>query len=419
MGGAVRDRLLGWPVRERDWVVVGETPEAMEKRGFKQVGREFPVFLHPVTHEEYALARTERKVAPGHRGFVVHASPEVTLEEDLRRRDLTINAMAMDESGNLIDPYGGARDLENRILRHVSPAFAEDPLRILRVARFAARYGQLGFKVADETMALMRQMVAAGEVDALTPERVWQELVKALAEASPQRFFEVLRQCGANARLFPEIERLFGVPQPVEYHPEIDTGIHTMMVLAQAARLSNDTITRFAALTHDLGKGLTPPEMWPRHHKHEVLGLKALQGLCGRLKAPRNYLRLASKVMQYHSHCHRVFELRPATIVNVLSRLDALKQQSDFESFLLACMADARGRTGLEDEPYPQAQWWRRLREAALRVKADVLLEKGLRGAELGAELRLARIRAVAACKRQLMMESEASHSKSFSGFSL
>ncbi len=405
VGGAVRDQLLGLPVKERDWVVVGETPEAMEKRGFKRVGKDFPVFLHPVTHEEYALARTERKVAPGHRGFVVHAAPDVTLEEDLKRRDLTINAMAMDESGRLIDPYGGAQDLEKRILRHVSPAFSEDPLRILRVARFVARYGQLGFKVAGETMQLMRQMVEAGEVDALTPERVWQELVKALAEATPEKFFEVLRKCGANVRLFPEIERLYGVPQPVEYHPEIDTGIHTMMTLTQAAKLSKDTVTRFAALTHDLGKGLTPPEAWPRHQNHEVLGLQALKALCGRLKAPRRYFRLAQKVMRYHTHCHRVFELRPATIVDVLSRLETLKPKNDFEPFLLACMADARGRTGLEDEPYPQAQWWRKLRDAALAVEADVLLEKGLRGAALGAELRVARIKAVAACKRQMMME--------------
>ncbi|BCX88171.1 tRNA nucleotidyltransferase [Methylomarinovum tepidoasis] len=402
VGGAVRDKLLGMPVKERDWVVVGETPESMERRGFKRVGRDFPVFLHPETHEEYALARTERKVAPGHRGFVVHASPEVTLEEDLKRRDLTINAMAMTPDGRLIDPYGGLRDLKNRVLRHVSEAFVEDPLRVLRVARFAAKLAHLGFRVAPETMALMRQMVAAGEVDALTPERVWQELVKALAERTPARFFEVLRECGANARLFPEIERLFGVPQPVQWHPEIDTGIHTLMALTAAARLTPDTVTRFAALTHDLGKGLTPPEMWPSHRGHEQRGLEPLAQLCQRLKAPRAYHRLARKVMQYHGLCHRVFELKPATIVEVLYQLDVLHEDRDFEPFLKACEADVRGRKGWEDKPYPQADWWRALRRAALAVRAGELVAKGLKGEALGIELRQARIRAVAVEKRRL-----------------
>ncbi len=402
VGGAVRDRLLGLEVKERDWVVVGETPQSMERCGFKQVGREFPVFIHPNTHEEYALARTERKVAPGHRGFVVHADPNVTLEEDLRRRDLTINAMAMDAEGRLIDPYGGLKDLQNRILRHVSPTFAEDPLRILRVARFAARFAHLGFTVAPETLALMRQMVEAGEIDALTPERVWQELVKALAEDTPTAFFEVLRGCGANARLFPEIERLFGVPQPVKWHPEIDTGVHTMMALAQAARLTPDTVVRFAALTHDLGKGLTPARMWPHHRSHETRGLIPLAELCRRLKAPRVYHRLAEKVMRYHDYCHKVYELRPSTIVDVLYALDALRGDSSFEQFLLASMADARGRKGLEDQPYPQADWWRALRRAATAVKAAPLLAKGLCGQALGSELRQARIRAVAAEKRRL-----------------
>lgn len=402
VGGAVRDRLLGLEVKERDWVVVGETPESMARRGFKQVGKEFPVFLHPQTHEEYALARTERKVALGHRGFVVHADPNVTLEEDLKRRDLTINAMAMDREGNLIDPFGGLKDLQNRLLRHVSPSFVEDPLRVLRVARFAARFAHLGFTVAPETLSLMRQMVEAGEIDALTPERVWQELVKALAEHTPTAFFEVLRECGANARLFPEIERLFGVPQPAKWHPEIDTGVHTMLALAQAARLTPDTMVRFATLTHDLGKGLTPAHLWPHHPAHETRGLIPLAELCLRLKAPRAYHRLAEKVMRYHDYCHKVYELRPSTIVDVLHALDALRDDSSFEQFLLASMADARGRKGLEDQPYPQADWWRALRRAAMAVKAAPLLAKGLRGQALGSELRQARIRAVAAEKRRL-----------------
>ncbi len=402
VGGAVRDRLLGLPVKERDWVVVGETPESMERRGFKRVGKDFPVFLHPKTHEEYALARTERKVALGHRGFVVHADPSVTLEEDLQRRDLTINAMAMDTEGHLIDPYGGLKDLQQRILRHVSPSFAEDPLRILRVARFAAKLAHLGFTVAPETLSLMGQMVEAGEVDALTPERVWQELIKALAEYTPTAFFEVLRECGANARLFPEIERLFGVPQPAKWHPEIDTGVHTLMALAQAAKLTPDPLVRFAVLTHDLGKGLTPPEEWPHHRGHEICGLIPLAELCLRLKAPRAYHRLAEKVMRYHGCCHRVDALCPSTIVEILYALDALRDETSFEQFLLVSMADARGRKGLENQPYPQADWWRALRRAAMAVKVAPLLAKGLSGQALGEALRQARIQAVAAEKRRL-----------------
>ncbi|MFN3919184.1 MAG: multifunctional CCA addition/repair protein [Methylohalobius sp.] len=402
VGGAVRDQLLGLPVKERDWVVVGETPETMERLGFKRVGKDFPVFLHPETHEEYALARTERKIAPGHRGFVVHADPSVTLEEDLRRRDLTINAIAMDEEGKLIDPFGGLRDLQNRVLRHVSEAFAEDPLRVLRVARFAARFAPLGFSVAPETLALMRQMVENGEIDALTPERVWQELEGALAAPDPAKFFEVLRECGANARLFPEIERLFGVPQPAKWHPEIDTGVHTLMALTQAAQLTPDTQVRFAALTHDLGKGLTPPEIWPHHRSHETRGLAPLAELCRRFKIPRVYHRLAEKVMRYHDFCHKVYELRPSTIVEVLCALDALRDEKGFEQFLLASMADARGRKGWENRPYPQAQWWRALRRAALSVKAAPLLVQGLCGEALGRELRRARIQAVAEEKHRL-----------------
>jgi tRNA nucleotidyltransferase (CCA-adding enzyme) len=401
VGGAVRDKLLGRPVRERDWVVVGETPESMAARGFRPVGKDFPVFLHPDTKEEYALARTERKTAPGYRGFAVHAEPDVTLDQDLLRRDLTINAMALDEEGRLIDPYGGARDLESRILRHVSPAFGEDPVRILRLARFAARYAPLGFRVAEETHDLMRSMVAAGEVDALVPERVFAELAKALAEPEPGAFFEVLRTCNALARLFPEIDRLFGVPQPPEHHPEVDAGVHTLLVLAQAVTLSPDPVVRFAALTHDLGKGLTSPECWPRHHGHEKTGLAALDSLCERLKVPNAYRRLAERVMRYHGHCHRALELRPGTVVDLLQRLEALRQNDALEPFLLACEADARGRPGFETRPYPQAQWLRAAREAAVAVPVEPLLAKGFRGAELGRELRQARIRAVRECRQQ------------------
>lgn len=395
VGGAVRDRLLGYPITERDWVVVGETADGMIARGFRSVGRDFPVFLHPETHEEYALARTERKTAPGYRGFAVHASPEVTLEQDLLRRDLTINAMAQDEAGRLIDPYGGLHDLEARVLRHVSPAFREDPVRVLRVARFTARYAHLGFGLADETRELMRAIAGSGELDALVPERIWSELVKALAEPTPAAFFTVLQECAALGRLFPEIDDLFGVPQPVEHHPEVDTGIHTMLVLEQAARLSPDPRVRFAALTHDLGKGLTPPELWPHHRGHEKAGLVVLEGLCSRLKAPREYQRLAAKVMRYHGCCHRCSELRAATLVDLLQRLDALRKNSALDQFLAACEADAKGRPGYENRPYPQADWIRRAQQAALTVAAGTLLEKGLRGEALGRELRRLRIKAV------------------------
>jgi tRNA nucleotidyltransferase (CCA-adding enzyme) len=325
----------------------------------------------------------------------------VTLEQDLLRRDLTINAMAQDESGQLIDPYGGLRDLEARVLRHVSPAFGEDPVRVLRVARFAARYAHLGFKVADETVELMRNMAASGEVDALVPERVWAELATALGEPTPAAFFAVLRECTALERLFPEIDRLFGVPQPAEHHPEVDTGIHTLLVLEQAARLSSDPRVRFAALTHDLGKGLTPPEFWPRHRGHEKAGLELLENLCSRLKAPNDYKRLAEKVMRYHGHCHRARELRASTLVDLLQRLDALRKNDHLDRFLTACEADAKGRPGHEDKPYPQADRIRRAQRAALSVTADGLLAKGLRGKALGRELRQLRIKAVRDCSSQ------------------
>ncbi|HKJ08434.1 MAG TPA: multifunctional CCA addition/repair protein [Gammaproteobacteria bacterium] len=395
VGGAVRDRLLDLPVKERDWVVVGATAEQMEALGYRPVGKDFPVFLHPETHEEYALARTERKTGPGYKGFTVHASPEVTLEEDLQRRDLTINAMAEDAAGRLVDPFHGQRDLDARLLRHVSPAFVEDPVRVLRVARFAARYAHLGFRVAEETNALMARMVTDGEVDHLVPERVWQETVKALGEKDPARFFEVLRECGALARVFPEIERLFGVPQPPVHHPEVDTGVHTLMVVTQAARLTPDTRVRFAALVHDLGKGTTPADILPRHIGHEERSVELVQGLCKRLRIPNDYRDLALIVARYHGRCHRVAELRPATVLETLERLDAFRRPERFEQFLLACEADARGRAGLEERPYPQAGCLRAARAAAAAVDPADVMAEGLSGAAIGEALKRRRLQAI------------------------
>lgn len=397
VGGAVRDRLLNLPVKERDWVVVGATAEEMKALGYRPVGKDFPVFLHPETHEEYALARTERKTGPGYKGFTVHASPEITLEEDLQRRDLTINAMAEDSAGQLVDPFHGQRDLDARVLRHVSPAFVEDPVRILRVARFAARYAHLGFRVAGETNALMERMVADGEVDHLVPERVWQETVKALGEEQPARFFEVLRDCGALARVFPELERLFGVPQPPRHHPEVDTGVHTLMVVTQAARLTPDTRVRFAALVHDLGKGTTPADILPRHIGHEERSVALVQDLCARLRIPNEFRDLALAVARFHGHCHRIAELRPATVLQTLERLDAFRRPERFEQFLLACEADARGRAGLEDRPYPQAQRFRAARAAAAAVNPADVMAEGLSGAAIGKALQERRLQAVKA----------------------
>jgi tRNA nucleotidyltransferase (CCA-adding enzyme) len=394
VGGAVRDKLLGLPVQDRDYVVVGASPEQMEALGYKLVGADFPVFLHPQTKCEYALARTERKSGRGYKGFTVHAGPDVTLEDDLRRRDLTINAMAEDEDGTLVDPFGGADDLKRGVLRHVSPAFAEDPLRVLRVARFAARFG---FAVAPETLALMRALVAAGELEELVAERVWQELERALGEPRPVRFFEVLRECGALARLLPELERLFGVPQPPDSHPEIDSGVHTLMVLEQAARLSPDARVRFAALAHDLGKGLTSPEQWPRHVGHEEAGAALIEALCRRLRAPNDYRDLAVLVARFHFHCHRAAELRAATLLDTLEALDVFRRPQRLEQFLLACEADARGRTGHEDRPYPQADIFRRAYAAARAVDAAAVAAAagGTAVAERLRERRIAAIRAV------------------------
>jgi len=396
VGGAVRDELLGLKSSELDWVVVGSTPEQMLSQGYKSVGRDFPVFLHPKTHDEYALARTERKTAPGYHGFVFHASPEVTLEEDLRRRDLTINAMARDENGELIDPYGGMADIEKRVLRHVSDAFSEDPVRILRVARLAARFDFLGFTVADETRALMAQMVQSGEVDALVPERVWAETAKALSEDRPSVFFETLRECGALQRLFPELDRLYGVPQPAQWHPEIDTGVHTMMVVDQAAKLTTDTQVRFAALVHDLGKGITPEDEWPSHHGHEALSVDLVKGLCERFRVPGKYCDLAVLVARYHGHYHRIAELRPDTVVKTLNALDAFRQPGRFQQFLLACEADSRGRTGYEDEQPEQTALFQRCFEAANSVDVQTLITDGMKGETIKQAIYQARVDVVA-----------------------
>ena len=393
MGGAVRDALLGRPVSERDWVVVGATPDALREQGFRQVGKDFPVFLHPETGEEYALARTERKVAPGYHGFTVHAAPDVSLEDDLARRDLTINAMARDAAGNVIDPHGGRRDLDERILRHVSAAFVEDPLRVLRVARFHARLADMGFTVAPETLDLMREIAQSGELEALRPERTWQETDKALAEQAPDRYFTTLRDCDALARVFPEIEALFGVPQPARWHPEIDTGVHTLMVLAVAARLSTDSAVRFAALTHDLGKARTPAEILPKHRGHEERSVEIIGELCARLPVPRRYRELAVAVARYHGIIHRAAELKASTLLKVIEATDGFRRPERFADLLLACEADARGRTGLEDSPYP-------LRErllAALRTAArvDTADLAGLEGPAAGQRLRESRLAAI------------------------
>ncbi len=360
VGGSVRDELLGLPVKDRDWVVVGATPDELVARGFRPVGRDFPVFLHPQTNEEYALARTERKTAPGYRGFAVHAAPDVTLEDDLLRRDLTINAMAIAEDGTLVDPFDGLADLRARVLRHVGAAFAEDPVRILRVARFSARFD--GFTVAPETMALMRAMVDAGEADALVAERVWQEISRGLMERRPSRMFDVLRQCGALARVMPELDRLWGVPQRSDYHPEVDTGVHVMMVVDFAARAGASLPVRFAALVHDLGKGTTPPEEWPRHIAHEQRSVQLVDELCARLRVPAECRDLARIVAREHGLVHRALELRAGTIAKLLERIDTARRPKRLDAVLAACEADYRGRLGLEARPYPQAQ---RLRDAA------------------------------------------------------
>jgi tRNA nucleotidyltransferase (CCA-adding enzyme) len=397
VGGAVRDRLLGVEVNDRDWVVVGATPEQMLQAGFRQVGADFPVFLHPQTNEEYALARTERKSAPGYRGFVVHAAPSVTLEQDLSRRDLTINAMAMREDGTLVDPFGGAADLRAGVLRHVSDAFVEDPVRILRVARFAARYA--GFRIAPETLALMRAMVDAGEVDALVAERVWQELARGLMEATPSRMFELLRECGALRVLLPEVDRLWGVPQPPAHHPEVDTGVHLMMVLDAAARLRSPLAVRFACLCHDLGKGTTPRDAWPRHIGHEQRSVKLARALCERWKVPTECRELAELAAREHGHVHASLALDAAAQLRLLERCDALRRPARFADLLLACECDARGRLGFEDRDYPQRLRLLRALALARTVDTTTLAERmaaeGRPGPQIGAAIHAARVAAM------------------------
>ncbi|MHB1271937.1 MAG: multifunctional CCA addition/repair protein [Rhodanobacter sp.] len=400
VGGAVRDKLLKRPVTDRDHVVVGAMPEDLLALGYKPVGKDFPVFLHPQTGEEYALARTERKTGRGYHGFVFQADATVTLEADLARRDLTINAIAEDEHGTLTDPYHGVRDIAARVLRHVSPAFVEDPVRVLRVARFAARFAPLGFTVAGETMALMRQMVRDGEVDHLVPERVWAETRKALGEPQPSAFLRVLRECGALAVLFPEINALYGVPQRAEFHPEIDTGVHLEMVLEVAAQIApGDDVVGFCALVHDLGKALTPAREWPRHIGHEHRGVAPLQTLAARLKVPTEHATLAEYVCREHLNAHRAFELKPATVLKLLSSLDALRRPARLEIFLAACEADKRGRLGHEHDAYPQAAYLREARAAAAAVDAGSFVEQGLSGPAIGKAMEGARIDAIMALK--------------------
>ncbi len=399
VGGAVRDRLLGQPGTDIDWVVVGATTEEMLAKGFRPVGADFPVFLHPKSGEEYALARTERKSGRGYGGFTFHASPEVTLEEDLIRRDLTINAMAEDDHGNLTDPYNGQQDLAGRVLRHVSPAFAEDPLRVLRVARFAARYAGLGFTVARETMELMRRLSESGELQALTPERSWKEISRALMEEQPQVFIQVLRDCGALKVLLPEVDALFGVPQPEVHHPEIDSGVHTLSVLEQAAQHQQPLTVRWACLLHDLGKGLTPQSEWPRHIAHEHKGLKLIKTVNERFKAPRDCQELALLVGQYHTHGHRALELKPSTLLELLQSFDVYRRPQRFEEFIVACEMDARGRKGFEQRSYPQADYLRGAASAARGVAVQPLLEKGFKGPELGEALKQERLNALKAYK--------------------
>ncbi len=395
VGGAIRDELLGLPVKERDWVVVGSSAEEMLRLGYRQVGKDFPVFLHPETGEEYALARTEKSTGPGYHGFSFDVSEDVTLEEDLARRDLTINSIARRENGELVDPYGGQSDIDSRILRHTSTAFAEDPLRVLRVARFAARFASLSFTIDESTKTLMQEMTRNGEIDALRPERVWMETDKALAEPRPDVFFETLRECGALAVVFPEVNALFGVPQPPRWHPEIDTGVHILMCLRIAAELSDDTAVRFATLTHDLGKATTPADILPRHTGHERRSVEILEAFCERLPVPRRYKELAIAVARDHGIVHRAAELKPGTVLKLIEGSDGIRRPERFGSLLLACEADARGRTGLENTDYPQ----RRRLEHALAAASGIDVSKlaaQAEGAALGELIREHRLAAIA-----------------------
>ena len=391
VGGAVRDKLLNYFSDENDWLVVGATPEKMVELGYLPVGNDFPVFIKPNTGEEYALARTERKSGHGYGGFTFHAAADVSLEEDLVRRDLTINAMAEDDEGQLYDPYNGQADLDKKILRHVSEAFTEDPLRVLRVARFAARYHHLGFTIAPETMELMTAIASSGELDYLVAERVWKETDRALGERSPDIFIDVLRQCGALDVLFPEVSRLFGVPQRADYHPEIDTGIHTLMALQQSVRLSDSSKIRFSVLVHDLGKGITPDHVLPSHRGHEARGVPLVNDVCDRFKVPNDVRQLALVVTEYHLMCHKAQELKPETIVNLLKGVGALKSRERLEDFILCCEADARGRTGFEDREYPSSDYLRAALDGISDISVADLVKAGIDGAEIGRQLHLRR----------------------------
>ena len=390
VGGAVRDKLLGLPVKDRDWVVIGTTPKKMIEEGFELIGENFPVFLHPKTKEEYALARTERKSGKGYKGFVFYSSPKVTLEDDLKRRDLTINAIAEDENGELIDPYGGEADLKNGILRHVSPAFVEDPLRVLRIARFAACFG---FKIADETIKLLHIISKSNELDTLTPERVWSEMEKALAGKYPTRFILALRSCNALKILLPEIDALFGIPQNKKYHPEIDVGRHTLMALNQSVQLSSDPIVRFSVLVHDLGKATTPKEQLPNHDGHETRGINIIDSFCERYKIPNKYHDLAACVSEFHIDCHQIQEMEPKEILERLEKLDAFRRPERFKKFLIACESDSRGRAGFEEKEFPQAKYFLNALEISRGVNVDLLANKSLKGKELGEALRKERIK--------------------------
>ena len=395
VGGAVRDRLLGLPVKERDYVVVGATPEDMLAQGYKPVGKDFPVFLHPQTKAEHALARTERKSGRGYHGFTFYTGPEVTLEADLQRRDLTVNAIAEDERGELVDPYGGRRDLEQRLLRHVSPAFAEDPLRVLRVARFYARFRPLGFRVAPETLALLGELVTSGEIDELVAERVWQETSRALMERDPAAYFELLRECGALARLFPELDAQFGVPQPPQHHPEVDAGLHTLLALGEAAKREAPLPVRYAVLCHDYGKGVTPKHILPKHYGHEASGVKLVEQCSARLKVPADCRELAVLTCRYHLHVHTAQQLRASTLLELFEALDAFRRPERVEQFLLACECDARGRTGLADRHYPQPDYLRGALAAAQAVSVQDIIASGLTGEAIGKALREQRLQAL------------------------
>ena len=399
VGGAVRDKLLDYPSDENDWVVVGSSPEEMVELGYQPVGQDFPVFINTKAGEEYALARTERKSGHGYQGFAFHTAPDVTLEDDLIRRDLTINAMAEDHDGSIIDPHGGQQDLANKVLRHVSDAFTEDPLRVLRVARFAARYHHLGFSIAAETLQLMTEISASGELQHLVAERVWKETDRALCERSPDIYIQVLRDCGALALLFPEVEKLFGVAQRADYHPEVDTGIHILMSLQQAARLSDSSPIRFSVLVHDLGKGITPDHVLPSHSGHEARGLPLVKDVCDRLKVPNEHRQLAMVVTEFHLLCHKAFELKPETILKLLKAIGALKSSSRLDDFLTCCEADARGRTGFEDRDYPSSAYLREAREIVIKTDIADLVEAGISGAEIGQQLSLRQTAALAEFK--------------------